>query len=392
MRKFYMLIICMAANWSTFSQRQTDSTTVLQKSIIPTSKQELLKDVDVIFNTRVANDNKFTDGDFQESLFNVNQFRFEIKGKIHKRVSFRFRDRYTRITEPGSKDNISRSTDLAFIKVKLSPKSAVSIGKLCADWGGYEFDLNPIDILEYNDIIENADNFLTGIGYSYQASSNHEFTGQMLNSRTRKFSDIYTDPAKIPANLTESKGAYALVGNWRGSFFGGKFQTVYSYSYFVEAKNQAMNYIALGHKYQNKKLTIMYDIQYSNEELDRKGIVSNMVSDTYGFYAQKASYFENWLRTEYLVTPKVNLLLTLMNSNAYWNQKNTGYDTGKLSSSFGVIPMVEFIPFNNMNLRFYASYVGRFYKYTNYAEDTFGMRDYNTSRISVGFIAPLLVL
>ena len=392
MKKIYILISCILVSLTAFSQRQTDSLTSSQRSIIPTSKQELLKNVDVIFNMRMANDNKFKDGDFEQSLFNINQFRFEIKGQIHEKVSFRFRDRYTRITEPGSKDNLSRSTDLAFIKVKLSSKSYLSVGKLCTEWGGYEFDLNPIDILEYNDIIENADNFLTGIGYSIKVTPNHELTTQLLNSRTRNFTDVYTDPAKIPGDVKEAKAPYALVGNWRGNFFGGKFQTIYSYSYFVEAKDRAMNYIALGHKYHDKKLTIMYDIQYSSEDLDRKGIVSNMVSDTYGFYAQKAAYFENWLRTEYLVTPKVNLLLTLMFSEAHWNQSNTGFDTGKLSTSYGVIPMVEFIPFKDMNLRFYASYVGRFYRYTNYGKDNFGLDNYNTGRFSVGFIAPLLVL
>ena len=136
-------------------------------SIIPISKQSLIKNVDVIFNTRIAYNSSFLDGDHTLSNFNVDQLRFEIKGKIHDKVYFRFRNRYTREPIPGNLDNISRSVDLAFIRIDLSPKTNFSFGKLCADWGGWEFDFNPIDILAYNDVIEYADNFLVGAGISH---------------------------------------------------------------------------------------------------------------------------------------------------------------------------------------------------------------------------------
>jgi hypothetical protein len=38
---------------------------------------------------------------------------------------------------------------------------------MCADWGAWEFDWNPIDIYEYSDIVEYADNFLSGAGFTY---------------------------------------------------------------------------------------------------------------------------------------------------------------------------------------------------------------------------------
>src|SRR6187402_2701160 len=140
------------------------------KSLIPISKQSLLRDVDVIFNSRMAYNSNFVDCDHTLSEFHVDQLRFEMKGKIHDKIFFRFRNRYTREPVPGNLDNISRSVDLAFLRIDLSPKTQLSFGKLCADWGGYEFDFNPIDILTYNDIIENADNFLVGAGISHNFS------------------------------------------------------------------------------------------------------------------------------------------------------------------------------------------------------------------------------
>ena len=51
----------------------------------------------------------------------------------------------------------------------------IPAGKLCADWGGYEFDLNPIDVYQYSDIIDYADNFLAGVGVSYKMNPNNQF-------------------------------------------------------------------------------------------------------------------------------------------------------------------------------------------------------------------------
>jgi len=64
--------------------------------------------------------------------------------------------------EEGDHVNISRSTDLAYLVFTLTPQTKLTVGKQSADWGGMELDLNPIDILEYNDLIEYADNYLIG--------------------------------------------------------------------------------------------------------------------------------------------------------------------------------------------------------------------------------------
>ena len=101
------------------------------KSLIPISKQSLLRDVDVIFNSRMAYNSDFVDGGHTLSAFNIDQLRLEIKGKIHDKVYFRFRDRYTRSQDPGDLDNISRSVDLAFISIDLSERAKFSFGKLC---------------------------------------------------------------------------------------------------------------------------------------------------------------------------------------------------------------------------------------------------------------------
>lgn len=386
-----MAIMGQAAMFGQALEKQSSNDTIA-KPIIPTERQNLLKNVDVIFNMRFGLDNQFTDGNHMNSAFNNNQGRLEIKGKIHDKVYFRFRDRYTKSKEPADRDHIARSTDLAFIGVDVTPNTQIMLGKMSADWGGYEFDLNPIDIVEYNDILEYADNFLTGVAVNQKLNANHSLGFQVLNARNSNFNSIYG--ASIPAGVEESKTAMAYVTNWRGSFFGGKFETIYSYSYFQEAKNKGMNYYSLGHKYQDDKLKIMYDFKYSNEGIDRKGLVTGMLSDQLnGEAAQDTSYMEHWVRMEYMPTPKWNLMLSVMTSDAY-GKNVTGPDSGTnhMRTAYGFIPEVQYIPFKDLNVRFFVTYVGRYYNYSDYAKNTIGLENYNTGRLSVGFVAPLLIL
>lgn len=379
--------------WAQNSTQQLDSTGI--KPIIPIEKQSLLKNVDIFMNMRFGLDNQFTDGKFENSQFNDNQVRLEIKGKIHDKVYFRFRDRYTKTTSPGSRDNLSRSTDMAYIGVQVSPKTQINLGKMSADWGGYEFDLNPIDILQYNDILEYADNFLTGVGVTHQISKNHSIGIQALNSRTGNFEEIYQ--GTIPQGIEKSKLPMAIVTNWRGSFFDGKFQTIYSYSYFHEAKNRGMNYVSLGNMYANRNFTLMYDFKYSHEGLDRKGLATTMLAggvpeNETAYTAQDVSYLEHWIRAEYKINPKWNLSLTLMSSDASGKNilnDNSGYH--HLRTAYGVIPSVQFAPFKDLNLKFFVSYVGRWYQHSDYAKQVLGQKDYNTGRLSIGFIAPLWI-
>jgi hypothetical protein len=162
-------------------ERQTGDTTYY-KTLIPATKQSLLKNVSMIANMNFAFRNEFVDGEYTQSRFRNEQFRLEIRGQVHEKVYFRFRDRYTRAQTSESIDNLSRTVDLAYIRVNLSDKWTVSLGKMCADWGAWEFDWNPIDIYEYSDIVEYADNFLTGVGFTYTASKKNQFTFQVLDS------------------------------------------------------------------------------------------------------------------------------------------------------------------------------------------------------------------
>jgi len=374
-----------------FGQKQTQEGNVVYPPLIPVSKASLLKDVDVIFNSRFAFDNYFVDNEHVNSLFSVNQFRFEVKGKIHDKVFFRFRNRYTKIADPSTVDNVSRTVDMAYLTIDVAPQTKLSFGKMIGDWGGYELLTNPIEILSYNTINNNGENFMVGAALTYAlADSKNKFNLQVLNSRTKTFQEQFG--TTVPPGIKVSETPLAAVGNWKGILFDGKLETTYSYGYFMDAENAGRSLISLGNKYKNNKLLLYYDFQYSKEDLDEKNVVSNIIKSKYPYAAENVTYVENWIRAEYQIRSKVNVLLTLMNDNSYWKGNPDSNKNNLMLTSYGIIPTIEYSPFTDINLKFYAGYIAKKNNYSSYAKDNFGAVNGTTGQLSFGIIAPLLVL
>jgi len=389
-----LLLILPSVVWAQKQERQMGDTTYY-KTLIPATKQSLLKNVSMIANMNFAFRNEFVDGEYTQSRFRNEQFRLEFRGQVHEKVYFRFRDRYTRAQTSESIDNMSRSVDLAFVRFDLTKQFSITAGKMCADWGAWEFDWNPIDIYEYSDIVEYADNFLTGVGFTYTASPRNQWTFQVLDSRTKSFDELYgTQP-----NFTESKAPLAFVSNWRGSLFDGKVKTIWSYSLFNEAQkadgtNANMNYIALGNEFNFGKFRFIYDFKWSDEQLDRTTIVSETVpDDLYAYSLANTRYIGHWMNFRYVASPKVHLTLVAMLDIAQWKNgtqdpQNTAGEEN-IRNAWGFIPAVEYYPWSDLNMKFFANWIGRRYDYSTYAETRFAAKDYTTGRFTVGFISPL---
>ncbi|AFD08768.1 porin [Solitalea canadensis] len=398
MKKLIYALYLMFIPFISFAQKQIDST--IAKSIIPIEKQELLKNVNLIANIRAAGNAYFDQDGFNNFRFQMEQFRLEFKGNISKRTFFRFRDRYTRPATSESVDNISRSTDLAFVEFQMKKDSEfwyMSIGKMCADWGGYEFDANPIDIYQYTDFIDAADNFLTGIGTRFTLSKNHSLSFQVLNTRTKTFEELYPNDT---AFIQQSKAPLAYIANWRGSMFDGKLQTIWSYSLFNEAKNYYINYASIGVQVTpSNKFRVQFDYKWCSEQIDREGIVSNYITDGANYddrVAQGTVYNSYWTRLDFRVVPKVNLFFVGFIDQGNWNKADVYYDNAeskqKIYTGYCYIPGVEFLPSKDLNLKIFVSYVGHDYRFTDFAKSTLNKTNYSNNRFTFGIITPLVFL
>jgi hypothetical protein len=95
----------------------------------------------------------------------------------------------------------------------------------------------------------------------------------------------------------------------------------------------------------------------------------------------------------YRPNPHINIAFIGMVDLAKWKGGSMDPDknTDDIRVAWGYIPTFEYYPFKDLNLRFYANYVGRIYNYSSYAETRLGAKDYTTGRFTIGFISPLAI-
>ncbi|MBS3738118.1 porin [Mesohalobacter halotolerans] len=371
--------------------------TVYYKSIIPVGKQSRLSDIDLIANTNYNLRNDFADGEYIDSRFRFEQFRAELRGYLTPKIYFRFRHRYTSSFEPQSKDKIIKGVDMAYISFKIDKeeKWEAIVGKFSVDWGGIEFDLNPIDVYEYSDIIEQADNFLSGAGIKYFLNKNSYFGFQVYNARTQNYDQLYGNNLIVGSTGIEaSKAPLGGVVTWRGSLFNGKLNTLWSYSLTNEASGIFKNYFVLGQQFSLNNFKIAYDFKFSREDLDRTGIISSLIPrDEFGFVLRDTQYMSHWMQVDWEFSPKWHLAFTGFFDNAQWlGDEDPNKRTNQIRDSYGYIPSIEYYPWEDMNLKFFIGYVGRSFRYSSYAQNAINLENKDTGRIILGFISPLKIL
>ena len=323
-----------------------------------------------------------------QGAFRINQLRIEAKGKVNDWLSYRWRQRLNRDNDGSNDiDNAPTSIDIAGIGVKLSDKWSLFAGKQCAAYGGFEFDLNPIEIYQYSEIINNMSNFMTGLTVTYDFNPNQQLQFQVLNSLNEGTEATYGK------NLEQSRMPLVYTLNWNANMFGGFWQTRWSVSLMDEAKDKYMYYVALGNQFNFSKRCNMYiDLMSSTEELDRKGIMTNMLGGRDMFddhNAFNAMYNSVVAKVNYRFKPKWNFFVKGMLESAAMFKSEDGVEKGNYRTSLGYVTGVEFYPMDT-NLHYYLTFVGQSNFFTERAK-MYGNDDYNTQRVSVGFIYQLPV-
>ncbi len=120
--KAVVLLCAIVISANGYSQRKQTDTASIYRTLIPETKQSLLKNVDIIANTQMGFRNDFSDQEYIGSKFRFQQFRMEVKGYIHEKVFFRFRHRYTSAFEPQSIDQVIKGVDMAYVRFDLNDR------------------------------------------------------------------------------------------------------------------------------------------------------------------------------------------------------------------------------------------------------------------------------
>ena len=328
----------------------------------------------------------FNDG-FDQGKFNMRQLRIEAKGNVNEWLSYRWRQRLNRPNNgSGMIDNLPTSIDIAGIGVKLGDKFSLFAGKQCANYGGFEFDANPIEIYEYSDMIEYMSNFLTGINIGYDFMEGQQLNFQVLNSLNSSFTDTYhfTPELMTALNLENTKLPLVYTLNWNGNF-NNVFKTRWSASLMSQAKDKNLYYFALGNELTLGKFNMYLDFMYSNDAIDRGGIITEIRGLEFGHNVYNTSYMSLVTKLNYRFADKWNVFVKGMYETASVTEESLLVAKGKYRTSLGYLAGLEYYPMES-NLHFFLTYVGRHYMYE---EDVIVKPDYSTNRVSVGFIYQL---
>ena len=337
-------------------------------------------------NMQGSFDANFKNG-FEEGVFKMHQLRIEMKGNINSWLSYRYRQRLNRSNDgSGMVDNLPTSIDYAGIGIKLGNRFSLFAGKQSTAYGGIEFDLNPIEVYAYSDMIENMSNFMTGVNIDYKLTPTQQLNFQILNSQNGSFASTYgiieDSEGKLP-DLKRSKLPLIYTLNWNGNF-NDVFKTRWSASVMSEAKNKNLYYYALGNELNLGKFNMYADFMYSQEGIDRNGTITSIVGSSSGHNTFHAGYLSVVTKLNYRFLPKWNVFVKGMYETANVTKASEGTEKGNYRTSWGYLAGIEYYPMET-NFHFFLTYVGRSYAFTSRAK-VLGQENYSTNRVSVGFI------
>ena len=331
-------------------------------------------------------DAMFNEDGFDQGKFNMRQLRIEAKGNVNEWLSYRWRQRLNRPNNGGGMiDNLPTSIDIAGIGVKLGDKFSIFAGKQCAAYGGFEFDANPIEIYEYSDMIEYMSNFMTGINIGYDITDKQQLNFQVLNSLNGPFTDMYHFTPELMTNLNLENTKLPLVYtlNWNGNF-NNVFKTRWSASLMSQAEGKNLYYYVLGNELTLGKFNMYLDFMLSSDDIDRGGIITEMIGYEDGHNVYNTSYMSLVTKLNYRFADKWNVFVKGMYETASVTEESELVAKGKYRTSLGYLGGIEYYPMES-NLHFFLTYVGRHYIY----EEIANKPDYSTNRVSVGFIYQL---
>jgi len=299
--------------------------------------------------------------------FYARQLRWEVRGDITDRIFYRFCHRLNKSNARASLDNLAKATDMLYAGFRLDDKWTLTAGKMCQAWGGFEFDLNPMNIYEYSDFIENMDNFMLGAMITYAPNKNHEFNLQITDVRNDSFETLYGTATNT---INASKAPLTYIFNWNGNLFDNLIQTRWGGGLQSEADGYNNWMLMLGTKLNLPKFQVFFDYMMANEALDR--LKYTPMSST--VLVKDAKYNSFVLKAEYQPIPQLNIFA----QGLYETAKNDLTDNKM--TGIGYFAGVEYLPFEKQDLRFFLAYIGRSRenKLTNVTTDT--------NRVSIGLM------
>lgn len=304
--------------------------------------------------------------------------RIEFRGNLNERLFYRMRFRLNKTAQRTS-DGLSDAADIMSMGYRVNDKLLVSVGKMGQNWGGFEYDLTPMNIYDYSDFVYNIEAFLIGGLVYYKPNKNNELSLNIANLSTKSFNELYK---KKEISLEESSLPFGYIFTWDGKFKEGKIHTRWSFGYAQQAKGYSSKMLILGNKFNFSKWNFFVDYSFAQEDLNKLGYgevyVQNGVNSpkilkdiVYHSLVSRLEYIPHrqWVYSLQLGYEMADVRKGLTENILNAKRRGLAYFLG-----------LEYKPFKTQNLSFYLTYVGRSYYYK------FKEMNYFTHRYNVGIM------
>ena len=200
-----------------------------------------------------------------------------MSGDRNSRLFYWDRQKWNNWNAPATPENRPKSIEDAMIGYRINDKLTLMAGKQHSAWGGFEYDLNPIEVYEYSDMDDYSNCYFTGITAAYQFNPTQELIAQVTNNRIGSLEDMF---GTLPMGVKRGKAPLNYNINWNSSYFDELLSLRYSLTAGQQAKDRWMYMAWAGQSLDFGNVNAYFDVMYTRGGLDPLGVLSEL---TYNF-------------------------------------------------------------------------------------------------------------
>lgn len=289
-----------------------------------------------------------------QSAFKARIFRLEFKGKLGDHLFYRLRHRLNDSNTRTVGDFFSKATDLMIVGWQFNEKWALTGGKLCQYWGGFEYDENPLYIYQYNYLLTHIENFSAGVALSWKPVPEHEFVLNVNNAYNYGFQGDYgAAPVTRDGKAIEAPDHPLMyIFNWNGNFFDGRVLTRWGGGITTQAKGYSQKMFFAGQKLVLPQFQLFADYYFALDGLDRFRIATEDLAPA-GQFCTDVGYHTLVTKANWQFAPGFNLMGKFVAETAHTPEE------GYYRASLGYAASLEYYPDPSEDFRIFLAYIGR---------------------------------
>lgn len=341
---------------------------------------------DMMFQMRGSWRVAFPQGGSPDYRFRMDNFRWNIEGRISDRLYYHFRQSLTAGFRAQSFDGLLSSVDYAYLKWGVTDRLSLKMGKQVFAFGGQEFWAAPVYVLQFTDFGGSVPCYQMGVSASWNWSRTQELVFQVANLRGTGDGEYFT--AGLPAGVDPARAPFLYTLNWNGSFLDGNaLEFRYALSWGNQAAGRQVWFLTLGQAYRHRNWGCYLDFNYSRQDLDVNGLLSRsaVFADGVPRTLENVDYYTVTGYFHWRFHPAWAMFLKGAREYGALNRPYGDVPAGLCRANWNAQYCLEYLPTRDTDFRFFLHY--NFYDLSA-AESgrLLGVKDFREHRISLGVI------